>query len=202
MKQLLRRIVKVLAVLMILGVVCYAALIGYVVYREKHVPVLSDYDVIVVLGAQVQPNGEPSVQLDWRLNTALEMYNASPCPVIVCGAQGADEPRPEADVMRDLLIADGIPEASVYADPVSRNTYENIENAMNVMDGLGLSKPLIITSDYHLPRAMAIAEMKGLAPQGKASPTRQELTFWLKNHGREALAWVKFWLIRYVGIAL
>ena len=70
------------------------------------------------------------------------------------------------------------------------------------MDGLGLSKPLIITSDYHLPRAMAIAEMKGLAPQGKASPTRQELTFWLKNHGREALAWVKFWLIRYVGLAL
>ena len=43
---------------------------------------------MVVLGAQVQPNGEPSVQLDWRLNKAVEMYNASPCPVIVCGAQG------------------------------------------------------------------------------------------------------------------
>ena len=109
MNKTVRRIFKVLTVLITIGVLCYAALIGYVVYREKNVPAPHDYDVIVVLGAQVQPSGEPSVQLDWRLNTAADMYAASPCPVIVCGAQGSDEPRPEADVMRDILIDIGIP---------------------------------------------------------------------------------------------
>ena len=191
-----------LAVLITLGVLCYTALIGFVVYRETHVPAPSDYDSIIVLGAQVQPNGEPSVQLDWRLDKAAEMYIAAPCPVIVCGAQGTDEPRPEADVMRDLLIADGVPAEAVYTDPVSVDTYQNIRNAKVIIEKLGLSKPLIITSDYHLPRAMAIAEMEGFDPQGAASPTRQELGFWLKNHCREALAWVKFWLIRYVGLTL
>ena len=202
MTGLIRRILKLLVVLFAIGVVCYAALIGYVLYREKNVPAPSDYDSIIVLGAQVQPNGDPSVQLDWRLDKAVEMYLVSPCPVIVCGAQGADEPRPEAEVMRDLLIADGIPEQDVYVDPTSMDTYENIRNAKAIIEDLGLSKPLIITSDYHLPRAMAIAEMEGFAPQGAASPTRQELNYWLKNHGREALAWVKFFLIRYVGLTL
>ncbi len=202
MNKTVRRILKVLTVLIAIGVLCYAALIGYVVYREKNVPAPHDYDAIVVLGAQVQPSGEPSVQLDWRLNTAVDMYNASPCPVIVCGAQGRDEPRPEADVMRDLLIADGIPADSVYTDPVSRDTYQNIRNAKAILEDLGLHNPLIITSDYHLPRAMAIAAMEGFDPQGVPAPTRREIGFWLKNHGREALAWVKFWLIRYTGITL
>jgi SanA protein len=193
---------KLLAVLIAIGVLFYAALIGYVVYRENNVPAPSDYDSIIVLGAQVQPNGDPSVQLDWRLNKAVEMYQAAPCPVIVCGAQGADEPRPEADVMRDLLVADGIPASSIHVDPTSMDTYENIRNAKAIIEELGLSRPLIITSDYHLPRAMAIAEMEGFAPQGVASPTRQELSFWLQNHCREALAWVKYFLIRYVGLNL
>ena len=202
MNRVIRRIVILLAVLLAVGIVCYGALIGYVVYREKHIPQPSAYDVIIVLGAQVQATGEPSVQLRWRLDKALEMYFASPCPVIVCGAQGADEPRPEADVMRDLLIADGIPADSVYSDPVSRDTYQNIRNAMAIMERLDAAAPLIITSDYHLSRAMDIAKAEGLKAQGAASPTKQELNFWLKNHGREALAFVKFWLIYYVGLNL
>ncbi|MBE0600558.1 MAG: YdcF family protein [Firmicutes bacterium] len=202
MKKPWRGILKVLLILLILGIVCYLALIGYTVYREKTVPAPSDYDVMVVLGAQVQPNGEPSIQLDWRLNKAVEMYLAAPCPVIVCGAQGADEPRPEADVMRDLLIERGIPADRIYTDPVSFDTYQNIQNAKVIIQQLGLSRPLIITSDYHLPRAMDIAKAEGFFPQGVPSPTKQEPWFWLKNHGREALAWVKFFLIRYVGLSL
>ena len=202
MNRVIRRIINLLVVLLAIGVVCYGALIGYVVYREKHIPEPSAYDVIVVLGAQVKATGEPSVQLRWRLDKALEMYFTYPCPVIVCGAQGSDEPRPEADVMRDLLIADGIPAERIFSDPVSRNTYQNIGNAMEIMERLGVTTPLIITSDYHLSRAMDIAKAEGVEAQGAASPTKRELQFWLKNHGREALAFVKFWLIYHVGLNL
>ena len=133
-------------------------------------PPLSDYDVIVVLGAQVQQNGEPSVQLEWRLDTAVRMYNAVPCPVIVCGAQGADEPRPEADVMRDLLVADGIPADRIYVDSVSRDTYQNIRNAKEIIEQLGLSRPLIITSDYHLRPGDGDREDGGLRCAGRGEP--------------------------------
>jgi SanA protein len=201
-RPFLRRLLRVTGVIALAAVLVYCALIGYVYYRETHVPAPEGYDSIIVLGAQVKADGEPSLQLRWRLDKALEMYLASPCVVVVCGAQGGDEPRPEGDVMRELLIADGVPENLIYADTASMDTRENMENAKLILDGLGLSGPLIVTSDYHLPRAMAIASDAGLTPQGAGSPCKPDFGFWLKNHGREALAWVKYWLVKYTGLKL
>ena len=201
-KSLPRRILRMIGVLALIAVAGYGALIGYVCYREANVPAPTDYDAIIVLGAQVKADGEPSLQLRWRLDKALEMYRARACAMVVCGARGGNEPRPEADVMRELLIADGVPQAMIYADPASMDTRENMENAKAILEELGLSRPLVVTSDYHLPRAMEIAADVGLKPQGAGSLCRPELEYWAQNHGREALAWVKYWLNKYVGLKL
>ena len=192
----------VIGILALAGIIVYAGLVGYVCYREANVPAPDDYDSIIVLGAQVKADGEPSVQLRWRLDKALEMYQASPCAIVVCGAQGVDEPRPEGDVMRDLLIADGVPAEQLYVDDTSMDTRQNMNHARTILNQLGLNRPLIVTSDYHLPRAMAIAGDAGFYPQGAGSLCRPELSYWAKNHGREALAWVKYWLMKYVGLNL
>lgn len=201
--QRLRRLFRLLLWLAAIGIACYAGLIALVYHWEVNVPTPADYDGIIVLGAQVLPSGEPSVQLRWRLNKAIEYYHKNPCVVVVCGGQGANEPAPEGDVMRSLLLADGLPEEHVYSDPVSVNTRENIQNAWVILTELGCTRPLLVTSDYHLPRAMALARDTGLtAIQGVGSPCRNELPFWLKNHMREALAWLKYWLIKYVHLPL
>lgn len=189
-------------ILICVGIAAYAGLIGWVYYMETHVPEPSDYDSIIVLGAQVLPDGEPSVQLQWRIDKAAEMYWLRPCPVVVCGGQGADEPAPEGDIMRQVLIGDGLPAKEVFADSQSEDTKENMSNAMAILKEMGCQKPLIVTSDYHLPRALAIARDYGLEPQGVGSPARSEINFWLKNHMREALAWVKYWGIKYLGLSL
>ena len=77
--------------LVVAGVVCYAALIGLVYYWEVNVPEPTDYDSIIVLGAQVLPSGEPSVQLRWRLDKAKEYYEKHPCYMVVTGAQRGHE---------------------------------------------------------------------------------------------------------------
>ena len=105
--------------------------------------------------------------------------------------------------MRALLIQDGLPEGDVYSDPTSANTRENIRNAWTILQGLGCERPLLVTSDYHLPRALALARDTGLTTvQGAGSPCRSELGFWLKNHLREALSWIKYWLIKYLHLPL
>lgn len=196
------RVLRVAGCLLIAGVLAYAALIGLVCYWEANVPAPSGYDGIIVLGAQVLPSGEPSVQLRWRLDKAKEMYELNPCYIVACGGQGGKEPAPEGDVMRDLLIAEGIPREHVVSDPHSMDTKENIRNAWDILKGLGCEKPLIVTSDYHLPRALQIARDVGLEPQGAGSLCRPELSYWLKNHMREALAWVKYWGVKYLGLPL
>ena len=197
------RVFRVLLWLLAAGLLCYAALVALVCYWEANVPEPVDYDCIIVLGAQVLPTGEPSVQLSWRLDKAEEYYLKSPCPIVVTGAQGGNEPAPEGDVMREILLSRGVPESDVISDPASENTRENIANAWAILSEMGCERPLIVTSDYHLPRALAIAEDAGLeAPQGAGSLCRPELEYWLKNHLREALAWVKYWGIKYLGLPL
>ena len=198
----LKWLLRILGALAALGVMCYAALVALVYYWEVNVPQSTEYDAIIVLGAQVLPSGQPSVQLEWRLNKALECYEQKPCYVVVSGAKGANEPEPEGDVMRRVLLESGVPEKHVISETLATDTQENIRFSWAILQEKGCQKPLIVTSDYHLPRAMAIARDNGLDPLGAGSPCKPGLKFWLKNHLREALAWVKYWGIKYLHLPL
>ncbi len=197
-----RWIKRMILILACLGIFLYAGLVGFVYVAETQVPAPSDYDSIIVLGAQVLPTGEPSVQLRWRLDKAKEMYALHPCPIVVCGGQGKDEPAPEGQIMRALLVAEGIPESAVYADAASENTDENLTFALDILREIQCEKPLLVTSDYHLPRALSMARDMGVHPQGVGSPAKNDVYHWCKNHMREALAWVKYWGIKYLGLPL
>ena len=87
-----------------------------------------------MLGAQVKEDGTPSVALERRLTAALESYREKRQILIVCGAQGGDEPRAEGDVMRDWLLAQGVPETDVIAETSSFNTRENLRYARAIME--------------------------------------------------------------------
>lgn len=178
--------------LLLLGVFCAAALMGFVYYKETHLPPVGDSDVIIVLGAQVKADGTPSVALERRLTAALESYQADRQLIIVCGAQGSNEPRAEGDVMRDWLIEKGVPEDDVVAETASFNTRENLTYARAIMQHRGLEEALVVTSDYHVARALALCRQVGISAVGKGSPSKPE--YFIKNHFREGLSWIKFWL--------
>ena len=58
----------------------------------------------------------------------------------------------------------------------------------------GAQSITIVTSDYHLPRAMQLARDLGLSADGIGSPCKPE--YWVKNHFREVLAWGKYFAVR------
>jgi hypothetical protein len=47
---------------------------------------------------------------------------------------------------------------------------------------------------------MAIARDLGFEAEGLGSPCKKE--YWLKNHTREALAWIKYWGKKYLKLPL
>lgn len=200
------RLLRALAAVLAAGVLCFAGLVGFVVIRENSVArevsaLGGDYDAIIVLGAQVLLSGEPNTQLEWRLDAALEAWKAHQVPIVACGGQGADEPLPEAEAMRNYLTARGVPEEMVLMDPDSYNTNQNLQHAGEILKKVpGIRKVVIVTSDYHVPRAMALAEDMGFEAAGLGSPCKPE--YWLKNHAREALAWVKYWMMKYLHLKL
>ena len=197
--------IRIFIWLIFAGMIIYAGVIGFILIGEKgvatEVPEAENYNAIIVLGAQVRTDGSPSVQLSWRLDAAAEAYSKKKVPVVVCGAQGKDEPMPEAEAMKQYLIGKGVAEEDILKDPESFNTNQNLKNAgVLLKERPEVQKVLVVTSDYHVPRSLALAKDQGYEAVGLGSPCKPE--YWLKNHAREALAWIKYWAVKYLHLPL
>lgn len=199
---MIRKLMKAALILVLLGILFYLGVVGMVIYRQNNLPPVGAYDAIIVLGAQVKPSGEPSLQLQWRIDAAAKAWKERESLIVVCGARGANEPATEASVMRDELIKQGVREDVILMDEESFNTRQNIANAAKLLEGREVNHVLVVTSDYHLARAMAIAEDAGLSASGVGAPTLQGLRPWVKNQGREGLAWIKYWMQKYLHLPL
>jgi len=179
-------------ILALIGMLLFGAALSALSWAEVNPPpVRADSGAVIVLGCQVYSTGNLSPQLELRLRAALDTYRAHPRLIIACGGQGEEEPAPEGRVMRDWLVAQGIPEADVIAECESMNTRQNLEYAKRFLPE-DMKRVTVITSDYHLPRALALARDAGLDADGIGSPCRPEIGFWIKNHTREVLAWGKY----------
>ncbi len=179
-------------ILALIGMLLFGAALGALSWAEVNPPpVRADSGAVIVLGCQVYSTGNLSPQLELRLRAALDTYRAHPRLIIACGGQGEGEPAPEGQVMRDWLVAQGIPEADVIAECESMNTRQNLEYAKRFLPE-DMKRVTVITSDYHLPRALALARDADLDADGIGSPCRPEIGFWIKNHTREVLAWGKY----------
>lgn len=148
----------------------------------------ANLDYVLVLGAQVYESG-PSVVLKYRLDTAaayLQENENTLC--IVCGGQGYNEPGTEAEIMAEYLENAGIDSSRIIIEKESSNTTENIMNAMKKAN-LTEQTVGIITNDFHLFRALKIADKNGLHAVGIAAPSN---AFYLPNNMlREFLGVIK-----------
>ena len=166
---------------------------------------MTEHDSIVVLGAQVRPDGTPSQTLKRRLLLALEVWRKTPVPIVCCGAKGRDEPETEACFMARFLAENGVPHAALLLEDASYDTIQNIRNAKILLQKSGLSKPLlppgarvtVVTSDYHLPRAKTICRKEKLSLAGGRG-SRSRLAYLPKSCAREILAWGKFILVYFL----
>ncbi len=183
---------QIILTLLIIGIIVYVLCIAAIFIAKSNIKPAEDGDVMIVLGCQVKPDGELSVQLEYRLNTALEQYSKKPVPIICCGAQGGDEPMTEAQAMYNYLSSKGVDAKDLIIEDKSYSTFENLENAKKLMEEYGYKHPIVVTSDYHLPRALAIAAKAGLNASGLGAPIKPE--YFIKNYCREVLGWVKFLL--------
>ena len=157
-------------------------------FRQKEVP---DLDYLIVLGAQVKEDG-PSVVLRFRLERAYEYLMANPdTKCILSGGQGRNEPVPEAVGMKTWLIEKGIPESRLLLEDQSLNTKENIEYSKKLLHGEDPSVG-IVTNNFHIFRACAIARKSGL--RNVTGISAFSTPFYLPNNMlREYLGVMKDW---------
>jgi uncharacterized SAM-binding protein YcdF (DUF218 family) len=127
-------------------------------------------DVIVVLGGTTAQLAPPRLEAEEirgaRLQMAARLYHAGKAPIVV--VSGGPYPvlngeyRSEADDMRDVLIAFGVPDRAIRVERDSRNTYENVLFTKRVLGDKPGAKALLVTSAFHMPRAVALFQKQGV----------------------------------------
>ncbi len=127
-------------------------------------------DAAVVLGAAVFDD-QPSPVLRERINHAILLYERGLVENIVfTGGKGSVDELTEAAVSAQYAIAHGIPEDTILLEDKSTTTIENLVNTEQIAAEKGLDTFLIVSTPFHMKRAMAIADAVGL--EAYPSPTR------------------------------
>ncbi len=117
-------------------------------------------EYLIVLGAQWRNSG-PSAVLRYRLEAAIDYLEQNPeTKVIVSGGRGDNEPISEAEGMAGYLCDAGIASERIILENHSTSTYENLEFSKEFCD-ITKDRILIITNDFHVYRAVKLAETMG-----------------------------------------
>jgi len=152
-------------------------------------------DVLIVLGAALKGN-EVSRTLDRRLRRSAEILHQHPrLTVVVSGGQCAGGARPEAVAMAEHLERLGIPSDRIVIEDQSQSTIQNLRHCMPILERLLGRKPglvAIVTSDYHVYRALRMARQLGYQAIGIAAPTPRDVL--LNNLLREYIGLGRYFL--------
>lgn len=119
-------------------------------------------DVALVLGASVY-RGKPSPVLEERAHTAVELYKDMVVSKILVTGDNSSLSHDEVTPVRKYLIDAGIPAGDIFLDHAGFDTYSSMYRARDIF---GAKSVVIVTQDFHLPRALFIARALGLEAYG------------------------------------
>lgn len=146
---------------------------------------------VIVLGSGLVRGAVPPL-LEARLRRAVtaveERAGQDGRPSLVpSGGRGADEPVAEGVAMAAWLREHGVPASDVLVEDRARTTRENLRLSAELLDRHGVSEPyLVVTNDYHAPRAAMLARRLGIDAQAVGAPTA--LYYWPSAYLREFVA--------------
>ena len=127
---------------------------------------LTDVDCIIVLGCKVRDDGGLSDMLHDRLKRSLELYDAGASAKILMSGDHGTSAYNEVGAMKNFAVENGVPSENVFMDHAGFSTYETMYRAKEVFQA---KKVVIVTQEYHLYRAIYIAEQLGMEAYGVAA---------------------------------
>jgi uncharacterized SAM-binding protein YcdF (DUF218 family) len=129
---------------------------------------LPTVDAIVLLGGDVGLPLYPRVDSEIMGNRTLHtfrLYKAGKAKLILISGGNVF---PQTNVYGEsyysaaLLSEWGIPNDVIVVEPNSRNTYENAVETKKLLESLQVDKILLVTSAFHMPRALATFRTVGI----------------------------------------
>ena len=179
MKNKKKIVLRVFCVLVFLGILSIGAVFGINAFvkgtaRDQiltpdEAAKLTDVDCILILGCGVHSDGSPSDMLHDRLRRGVELYELGAAPKLLMSGDHGRKGYDEVDAMKHFAVDAGIDSDDVFMDHAGFSTYESMYRAKEIFQA---KRIIIVTQEYHLYRAIYIAESLGLEAYGVSSDYR------------------------------
>jgi SanA protein len=125
--------------------------------------------VAIVFGAGLYRNGTPMPVLADRVDTAVGLYKDGIVQKLILSGDNRFPEYNEPESMRQLAIKLGVPDSALVLDYAGRSTYDSCYRARFVF---GVKKAILVTQEFHLPRAVYLCGQMGIDAFGVIADRR------------------------------
>ena len=146
--------------------------------------------VAIVLGTSPRVGRWKNSFFEGRMDTAAQLWRAGKVRHLLVSGDNSRNDYDEPTAMRDALLTRGVPARAITLDYAGFRTLDSLVRAREVF---GLRDLIIVTDDWHQPRAIFLAAAAGLDALGVSSA---ELPWSMSGKTR-----VREWLSRVKAVA-
>lgn len=116
----------------------------------------------MILGASVVA-GEPSAILAQRADAGIALYRAGVVKKLLVTGDNGERSYDEVSATLTYLLGKGVPARDIFLDRAGFDTYSSMYRARHIF---GARSIIIVTQDFHLPRAVFLARAMGIDADG------------------------------------
>jgi vancomycin permeability regulator SanA len=176
MNKKLKKIIWILITCGVIGTIVVFGINGLVkattknqIIKDGDYSKLEKIDCAIILGAGIWGD-KPSPMLEDRLLEGIKLYKDGIVDKILATGDHGQNGYDEVSVMKKYIMEQGVPSEDIFMDHAGFSTYESIYRAKAVFD---VENAIVVTQEYHLYRAIYIANQLGLNVLGAPSNPRE-----------------------------
>ena len=136
---------------------------GAAIYR--HPAIVPERAVGLVLGTAPRIATRKNLFFEGRMDTAARLWKERKVRHFLVSGDNGQQNYDETTAMRDALVARGVPAKAITLDHAGFRTLDSLVRAKEVF---GVEKLVVVTDDWHLPRALFLAKSAGVDAIGAA----------------------------------
>lgn len=119
--------------------------------------------VAIVFGAGLGPGGTLSAFLAHRVDLSIQLWRQGRVGVLLMTGDNGTVAHNEVAAMRRYALDHGVPDGAIVLDHAGFSTYDSCYRAHAVF---GVTRAVLVTQTYHLPRAVATCRALGVDAVG------------------------------------
>ncbi len=172
-KRIFKALFRMILYLVILSIAIFGiARLAAGINARAHTSTVSSVEpapAAIVFGAGLWRDGTPTPVLQDRVATAAELYFAGKVKKILMSGDNRFVDYNEPGAMKRYALSLGVPEEDIVLDYAGRRTYDTCYRARAIF---GLRQAILVTQEFHLPRALVLCNGMGIDATGVPADQR------------------------------